>query len=113
MRVYPYTDVAAHPVEGLPGVTMRWVIAQNVGAPNFAMRVVEVQPGAATEHHTHAWEHEVFVLEGLGSVRDAQGETAIGPGSCIYVAPDELHQFRNTGTSRLRFICVIPNPRKA
>jgi quercetin dioxygenase-like cupin family protein len=112
MKAYHYTDVLAQSVEGLPGVAMRWVIAQNVSAPHFAMRVVEVQPGAATEHHNHAWEHEVFVLEGQGSVCDAQGETAIASGSCIYVAPDEMHQFRNTGTALLRFICVIPIPRK-
>jgi quercetin dioxygenase-like cupin family protein len=112
MKVFHYTDVPAQPAEGLPGVTLRWAIAQNVGAPNFAMRVIDVQPGAATEHHTHAWEHEVFVLEGQGSVRGVQGETNIGPGSCIYVAPDEVHQFINTGAGVLRFICVIPNPRK-
>ena len=113
MKAYHYTDVPAEPAEGLPGVSLRWVIGKNVGAPNFVMRVIDVAPGKATEHHAHAWEHEVFVLEGQGRVRHAAGEVTIGPGSCVYVAPDEVHQFINVGNSVLRFICIIPRPREA
>jgi quercetin dioxygenase-like cupin family protein len=94
-------------------VAVRWAIGENVGAPNFILRVIDVQPGAATEYHTHAWEHEVLVLEGQGFVRDAQGETAIGPGSCIYIAPHELHQLINRAAVVLRFVCVIPRPLQA
>ena len=111
MRAYPLTDVPEQDVPGCPGVTIRWAIGRNVGAPNFALRVITVQPGAATEHHTHPWEHEVYVLEGTGHVRDAQGETAISSGSCIYVAPNEVHHFANTGAAVMRFVCVIPNPK--
>lgn len=110
MKAFPYTDVPSQAVEGCPGVTIRWVIGQNVAAPNFCMRVIAVQPGASTEYHEHPWEHEVFVLEGEGIVRDANGETPIGPGSCVYVKPGEIHCFTNNGSTTLRFICVIPNP---
>ncbi|MFH1086052.1 MAG: cupin domain-containing protein [Chloroflexota bacterium] len=112
MRAFPLTDVSEQDVPGCPGVTIRWAISKNVGAPNFALRVISVQPGAATEYHAHPWEHEVYVLEGGGRVRDSQGETAIGPGTCVYVAPDEIHNFSNTGATVLRFICVIPNPKE-
>ena len=27
----------------------------------------------------------------------------------IYVAPDELHQFRNVGDEPLVFLCLVPN----
>lgn len=110
MQAFPYTSVPAQPAEGLPGVTLRWVLGQNVGAPNFAMRVIELQPGAATEHHSHPWEHEVFVLAGEGLVEGANGEAALQVGTCVYMPANELHQFRNTGAGVLRFICVIPNP---
>ncbi|MCA1725534.1 MAG: cupin domain-containing protein, partial [Thermomicrobia bacterium] len=30
-------------------------------------------------------------------------------GDSCYTAPNELHQFRNTGTTPLRFLCAIPN----
>ena len=110
MKAYHYSTISADPVEGLPGVAMRWAIGKNVGAPNFIMRVIDIDAGSATGYHTHPWEHEVFVLEGAGNVRDAGGETPIGPGSCVYVEPNEIHQFINTGGSVLRIICVIPYP---
>lgn len=107
---FSYTDVPAETMPGATGVAVRWVLSNNVQAPHFSMRVIEVQPGAATERHTHAWEHGVFVLEGAGLVRHQAGESGIGPGTCVYVAPNELHQFANAGASVLRVICVIPNP---
>lgn len=110
MKAYHYQTVRAEQEEGLPGVSVRWAIGKNVGAPNFVARVIDVESGRATPFHTHDWEHEVFVLEGEGNVRDAQRETPIGPGSCIYVEPNEIHQFINTGDAVLRFICIIPCP---
>ncbi|HHX64666.1 MAG TPA: cupin domain-containing protein [Chloroflexi bacterium] len=112
MKAFHYTSVPAQGMEGLESVSIRWAVGRNVGAPNFALRVIDVQPGAATEHHGHAWEHEVFVLEGQGAVVHSDGvtETAIGPGSCVYIPPDEGHQFANRGDTVLRFICVVPYP---
>ncbi|MBC7236207.1 MAG: cupin domain-containing protein [Chloroflexi bacterium] len=109
IRAFHYTDIEAQPVEGCAGVSIRWVMAQNVGAPHFAMRILELEPGASTEYHAHDWEHQVFVLAGECAVRDAQGNlTAVGPGSCVYVPPEQVHQFLNQGETPLRFICVIP-----
>ncbi|RMF30066.1 MAG: cupin domain-containing protein [Chloroflexi bacterium] len=110
MKVEAYTQTPAEPVEGTPGVTIRWVITQKDGAPNFAMRVIEVEPGASTPHHTHDYEHEVFVLAGRGAVRGQEGDRPIEAGTVVYVPPNEKHQFVNTGPEALRFICVIPNP---
>jgi quercetin dioxygenase-like cupin family protein len=111
MKVFTADSVAAQPAVGIPGVGLRWVIAKNVDAPNFAMRIIEVQPGAATEKHTHAWEHEVYVLQGQGTVCGADGVEPLAAGTCVYVAPNELHQFANAGTDVFRMICVIPNPK--
>ena len=110
MRAFPYTDVASQAVDGAPGVSIRWVIADNVNAPNFAMRIFEVEPGASTEYHQHPWEHEVFVLEGTATVRHKDGETVVEAGMCVYVEPNEIHCFENRGYSPAKFICVIPNP---
>ena len=80
------------------------------GAPNFAMRVIDVEAGSHTLYHTHGYEHEVYVLAGRGVVRNPQGEdTPVEPGTVVYVPPDEQHGFFNTGDAVLRFICVIPH----
>ena len=108
MKALDYRQVPAESPEGMEGVSLRWVMGRNVAAPNFAMRVIDVAPGARTEHHQHAWEHEVFVLEGRGQVTYEGGQVGIGPGMCVYVEPNEIHQFANIGDTVLRFICVVP-----
>ncbi len=110
MIVKHETDVKQEIAEGLEGVTLRWVIGKNDGAPRFAMRVFDVQPGKATPHHQHWWEHEVYVLDGEGIVKSGQGDRPIRRGSVVFVPGDEMHQFVNTGDQVLRFICAIPHP---
>jgi len=106
MKVRNYLDTK--PIHELPGVVKREVITADDGAPNFCMRVFEVEPGSSTPSHSHWWEHEVFILSGQGVVVSGQGETPIGKGSVIFVAPNEHHCFLNNSNETLRFICVIP-----
>ncbi|MEK7407814.1 MAG: cupin domain-containing protein [Acidobacteriota bacterium] len=109
MIVRDWQDVEAKGSGEAEGVSLRWVIAAEDGAPNFAMRVIEVQPGRATPHHQHAWEHEVFVLSGAGAVRGDEGERPLTHGTVVFVAGAELHQFVNTGAEVLRFLCLVPH----
>lgn len=108
MKVEHYSRTAAEPVEGVPGVTIRWVIGEEDDAPNFAMRIFEIEPGHSTPYHQHDWEHEVLVLDGEGIVRQGGGELRIRDGSVIFVPGMEMHQFANRGESVLRFVCLVP-----
>ena len=110
MKVLNYEEMAARPVtmEGANGVTIRWLIAKEDGAPNFAMRLFEIEPGGNTPLHTHASEHEVFILDGEGAVWKEGEEIPVGPGTAIFVPPDEEHCFKNKGPGTLRFICMVP-----
>jgi quercetin dioxygenase-like cupin family protein len=110
MKVAPSSSVAMETVTvpGTKGVTMRVLIGERDGAPNFVMRQFELEPGGFTPHHQHAYEHEVFVLEGSGVVLEGETERPIAGGDCVYVAADEVHQFKNTGPAPLRFLCLIP-----
>ena len=111
MKVRHFAETLSQPVEmpGATGCTVRWLVGQNEGAPNFAMRRFEVAPGGFTPKHQHPYEHEVFVLEGTGVVLEGDAEHPLGPGEVIYVAPNELHQFKNTGATPLKFLCMVPN----
>lgn len=106
MKVSKHLD--AKPVQELPGVIKREVINADDGAPHFCMRVFEVEPSSFTPFHSHAWEHEVYVLSGTGIVTGERGETKIAKDSVVFVPPDEQHCFKNSGKDILRFICVIP-----
>lgn len=92
----------------IEGVTMKVLMSDKDGAPNYAMRVFEIQPGGHTAYHTHAWEHEVYVLEGRGIVRQGDKNHPLDEGTFVFVPPEEPHNFSNSGESVLRFICVVP-----
>ncbi len=111
MRVQNYQDVDMKEVEmeGADGCRVRQLVGQSDQAPNFAMRQFEVAPGGHTPKHFHDYEHEVFVLEGEGVVLDGDQEQPLSSGDVVYVAPNDVHQFRNTGDSPMRFLCLIPN----
>jgi quercetin dioxygenase-like cupin family protein len=110
MKVFDYQEIKAEEatMHGAKGVKVRWLIAEKDGAPNFAMRLFEVEPDGCSPLHTHDWEHEVFIVEGEGLANDGENQTKIKRGSVIYVAPNEKHQFKNTGAQPLKFICIIP-----
>ncbi|MBN1643387.1 MAG: cupin domain-containing protein [Dehalococcoidales bacterium] len=106
MKVKKYSDVK--PTQELPGVTKREVVNANDGAPNFCMRVFEIQPGSNTPSHSHNWEHEIYVLSGKGVVVCPEGETPISKDSVVFIPANEHHRIINKGKTVLQFICLIP-----
>jgi quercetin dioxygenase-like cupin family protein len=112
MKVIRCDQIEGTPVEteGAVNCRMCCLIGPDDAAPSFSMRRFEVAPGGHTPRHTHAYEHEVYVLEGNGVVLEGDREHAIEAGSAVYVPPNQLHQFRNTGAGALKFLCLIPHP---
>jgi quercetin dioxygenase-like cupin family protein len=96
-------------MEGASGCQVRWLVGEPDGAPNFAMRQFEVAPGGYTPKHFHPYEHEVFILEGRGEVLDGDTPRPLQAGDVVYVAPNDVHQFRNTGPGPLKFLCLVPH----
>ncbi len=104
-------DAQTMSIPGARGVRMRVVLGRADGAPTFAMRHFEVEPGGHTPLHQHNYEHEVLILDGQGLVTGGTaGATTrpIAPGDVVYIPANETHQFRNTGGATLRFMCLIP-----
>lgn len=111
MKVNHYEEVEQKNVEmpGAEGCKVRWLVGKPDGAENFSMRQFEVGVGGFTPKHSHPYEHEVFVLEGQGTVLENDSLHEIKSGDVLYVVPDEIHQFKNTGDVPLKFLCLIPN----
>jgi quercetin dioxygenase-like cupin family protein len=93
---------------GAEKTRMQLLCGPGDGCPTFAMRRFIVSPGGCTPRHHHDYEHEVLVLAGEGVVYGNGKEQALKTGDVLYVPANELHQFRNTGTRELEFLCLVP-----
>ena len=111
LKMMKASDVDAKQVEmeGVEGVTIRWLISKSDDAPNFAMRLFEVSPGGHSPLHTHEWEHEVYILAGSGELEFEGERRPFEKGWFLLVPPDREHMFINTGDETLRFLCLVPN----
>lgn len=111
MKLTHYSKITENPVEdkNVSGVSKQVLISARDNAPNFTMRLFHVEPGGYTYHHSHDFEHEVFVIEGEGEVITSDEAKPFKKGFAIFVEPGEVHQFKNTGDSILSFLCVVPN----
>jgi quercetin dioxygenase-like cupin family protein len=110
VKIIPITDVPLEKVTmpGAVGCEYRVAVSSRDGAPTFAMRIFEVAPGGNTPLHQHPYEHEIYVMEGAGTVWRNGQEVPIQPGDVLFIPADEQHQFKNTGTGHFKFMCLIP-----
>jgi quercetin dioxygenase-like cupin family protein len=110
MKIVHVNEVPSEKVEmdGVKDCHYKVAVSKRDGAPTFAMRIFDVAPGGHTPLHHHPYEHEVYVMEGKGTVwRDGQ-EVSIGPGTVLFIPADEQHQFKNAGAGSFKFMCLIP-----
>lgn len=106
MKVQSYRDVKG--INAAQGVTMRIVAGTAEKAPTFVMRVFEIEPGWATPHHSHPWEHEMFIVKGQGVLKSGNTEKPLKEGDAVMVLPNEQHGVFNTGKNLLMMICIVP-----
>ena len=98
--------------DGVKEVWIQWLIGEKSRAPNFYLRKFEVGPGGHTPLHAHAWEHEVYILEGSGFIHTTEGKVPVETGSFALIESGEQHQFENNSDRSLKFLCVIPREGK-
>lgn len=79
------------------------VIFRNGEIPHLTqLAQARIPPGAKLTPHAHLGMHEVFVvLTGHGLLHCAGTAHAIESGSCIEIAPGELHAFENGGEKEM------------
>lgn len=91
-------------------ITKKVMIGNQEGAQKFIMRLFIVEPQGYSPKHSHAWEHEIYIVKGAGELLTEQGKSALVAGMFVFVPGGALHQFSNTSrTDNFEFICVVPN----
>jgi quercetin dioxygenase-like cupin family protein len=97
---------------GAERVTIRWLISREDGAENFHLRLFTVARGGKTPLHTHAWEHEAYILAGEGTLIYDGEEYTFSKGDVIFVPAAKEHSFINAGAENLEFLCIVPGGRR-
>jgi len=111
MKLKHYSDVSKQNVSdyGSTGTSIRWLInRENEGAPRFALRRFEIEPGGQIGIHNHPQEHEIYCLGGEGEVFTHNEKVTMKKDDVLYVPPDEPHGYKNNGKEPFIFLCVIP-----
>jgi quercetin dioxygenase-like cupin family protein len=100
-------------MEGAEGVVKKVLIGPEEGSTDIHMRYFKVLPRGYTIRHGHDYEHLVQVEGGRGVAIDEEGqEHQLSIGDSVFVARNEVHQFKNPYSETFEFVCVIPNPEK-
>ena len=82
--------------DGAKGAVIRHIITEKDGAPTFNMRVVSLERGGQSPSHSHPWEHEFFVLSGMGIGKVDNKEVTLKQGDALFVPPGLQHSIRAT-----------------
>ncbi|NLG67821.1 MAG: cupin domain-containing protein [Actinobacteria bacterium] len=109
MKIKRRSETPRATVPGSAGVTKQIIVGPDDGSDEIVLRYFSVSAGGSTPYHTHDFPHVVRIESGRGvAVNATQEEMPVAPGDYLYVAPDELHCFKNTGEDPFEFICIVP-----
>lgn len=87
----------------------RWyrvLVDHQIGSEQVTQFVGSIPPGRAPDHF-HEYEEVLFILRGTGRMWAGEANTAIGPGSCVYLPRGQVHCVENTGDGELRLLGVF------
>jgi ribulose-bisphosphate carboxylase large chain len=101
------------PAEHWCGIVRQVLVGGRGEQTTFQVRYFEIAPGGFSSLESHRHEHAVFVLRGRGEVQLGELVQELHFGDVVYVAPNEVHQFRNTASEPFGFLCIVDAKRDA
>tara|TARA_Y100001970_G_C14098971_1_gene784379 strand:+ start:808 stop:1125 length:318 start_codon:yes stop_codon:yes gene_type:complete len=84
------------------------ILGSNDGVPTVVSLYHDHQPGESSKHHSHDWEHQVYITRGEGIVWVDGTEYPIKEGDFVLVPPNSTHHFKNTSDKVLTRITFNP-----
>jgi len=93
---------------GISNALKKTLISKNEGWKDYVMRLFEIGEGGYSPKHVHPWPHIIYVVGGKGVIEMEGKNHDIKMGSYAYIPNDAEHQFRNTSSEKLSFICIVP-----
>ena len=103
------SEIRSRPVygDGKQRVYKQILVGPQDGYQGF-LREFTLDPGASSPYHQHDWHHVVYILEGNGLVKIEGEEQPLRRGTVVHAEAGKIHGFFNTGSTPLRFLCLVP-----
>lgn len=110
MGVDKVKDIKPLKVEapGAANVLKRVLVGPQQGWEGWVMRHFTLGAAGHTPRHSHSWPHIIYVLGGKGALLHGDHDNEVEAGCTAYIPGGVEHQFRNTGSDDLSFICIVP-----
>lgn len=110
MIVAHETDALATAIDHpqVKNAAMKVLIGPEQGWGDYVMRIVELEADGFSPAHAHPWPHINYMLEGSGILSMDGQEHPVRTGAYAYVPANCHHQFKNSGSGKFRFICIVP-----
>ena len=102
-------DIEYEDVGAAEGMSKGVLVDESRGAPNFAIRRFELDPGATVPEHTNEVEHEQYVLAGEYTVGIGDEEYTVSEGDSLLIPAGVVHWYRNESDQPGAFLCAVPN----
>lgn len=93
---------------------IRWkllVAGERGPSSGLVTGIGEVPPGASLLLHHHEPEETYYVVSGHGRMEIDGSETALGPGSAVYIPPNARHALHCAGSEPLVFLFCFARDR--
>ncbi|MHC3436756.1 cupin domain-containing protein [Natrialbaceae archaeon A-gly3] len=102
-------EIEYESVDAAEGLEKGVLVADEHGAPNFAIRRFVLEAGAEVPAHTNEVEHEQYVLEGEYTVGIGEEEYLVSAGDSLLIPAGVVHWYRNESDEPGAFLCAVPN----
>ena len=73
------------------------MISLDDNPPTCTLTYSHIPPGGTSSHHIHPWEHEVYILEGSGTLICDGKEYPVKAGDAMFIPPNTDHYTLNNG----------------
>jgi mannose-6-phosphate isomerase-like protein (cupin superfamily) len=74
---------------------------------SYSLAHAIVKPGQASLQHRLKTSEVYYILEGEGIMYIDDESAEVHPGHAVYVPPNSTQYIKNTGSSDLRFLCIV------
>jgi mannose-6-phosphate isomerase-like protein (cupin superfamily) len=113
-QIPPPGDPARQTSGAPPGVFLKWLMDENLGAIHHRLLFIEYQPGVSLALHDHTFEESYFILRGeVEAILDGERYLA-KPGDVLWTSVGCFHSFANIGSEPVHWLeTFAPQPPRA